>query len=140
MKTILKIITGLALCLQSAFGYDTITTILTGGTNNISAASTNSTLDVRMTATRSPYLTPQVTFALNGAGTTAVVFKFDESVDGANWAPSTFTISVTPAGATSVSGLTRQTVGASGYFRLRIVENPNASAVTNLLLRYSTKP
>lgn len=115
-------------------------TTLNGGTNNIAAATTN-TYNSVITLTKYDEVALQPIFQLTGAGTSAVVFRFSKSVDGTNFiADASRTISVTAAGTTVVSGISNQLVGAVGYLRLDTIENPNASAVTNLTFPAVPKP
>ena len=114
-----------------------------GGTLNIAATSTNTT----MSATNGTsvfvrsltYAAFQPTFKLTGSGTSACVFTFDTSVDGRVWAAGAFTVSVTAAGTTEVGAVSNQTLGSIGYVRLAGVTNPNASAITNLYVAVSSK-
>lgn len=133
-----------ALCLfappEAHAQLDIQTTTLNGGTNNIAATTTNSTMAIAITPVRSSYVAIQPSFKLDGAGTTAVTFEFDESIDGSTWNASKHTLVVTPAGTSTVTAATNITVGAVGFLRLQIVRNPNASAITNLTLKWSQKP
>lgn len=91
------------------------------------------------TATQSQKVTLGVKFQLTSTGTSAVVFKFDSSVDGVNWETATHSITGTAAGTTPVNKLGTFDLGGAPYFRLSSIENPNANAVTNISIRYSAK-
>lgn len=119
--------------------YDTPTTSLTGGTNNVSATTTNTSFSVIIDAPRSTYVGLQPVFSLTGAGTSAVVFKFDKSLDRVHWESGGATVSVTANGTNVVTAASSVTLGAIGYLKLTTVENPNASAITNLWLIPSRK-
>ena len=120
--------------------YSIQTTTLNGGTNNVAASTTNSVTAPVLAFTRSTYGVVQTTFKLTGAGSSTVVLTFDESVDNSNWDLATRTLSVTANGTTAVTGLSNYTLGGAGYLRLSSVENPNAAAITNLVVKYSYKP
>jgi hypothetical protein len=116
----------------------TLGTAIPGGTNNVPAATTNSTAII-IPVTRSTDVALQPSFKLTGSGTSAVVFKFDESLDAATWKPAVISVSVTASGTSTVMALSSSTIDAVGYLRLSSIENPNATAVTNLVLKYATK-
>lgn len=145
MKIKTLIIAALTLCalafvpVVQAQGYFP-TTALAGGTNNVAATTTNTSFAVILSSQgRGPYMAVQPSFKLIGAGTSAVVFKFDESVDGTIWDLAAHTISVTASTTNVVTTLAPITLGAIGYLRLTTIENPNATAITNLTLKYVTK-
>lgn len=139
MKRLYAVILGL-LCAASAQAQYTIqSTTLNGGTNNVAASTTATMTAPVLSFTRSTYGTVQASYVLTGAGTSAVVFTFDESLDGTTWVPSTRTLSVTASGTTAVSGLSNYLMGGSGYLRLKSVNNANATAVTNLAIKFSYK-
>lgn len=141
MKKLIQFLFAIAISFGAAQAqYNLITTTLNGGTNSVAASTTTSTTAPVLSFTRSTYGAVQATCKLDGAGTTAVVFTFDESIDGSRWVPSTRTLSVTPAGTTQVSAIQNYTIGASGYLRLKSINNPNASNLTNVVLNYSYKP
>jgi hypothetical protein len=120
-----------------------------GSTVNIATATTNSTMYLTNGAssinggpafTKTPiYGAFQPVFRLTGAGTSACVLTFDNSVDGANWNTGAFTISVTANGTNWVTGLSSQTLGSIGYVRLASITNPNGTAITNLVVLTSAK-
>lgn len=134
----LAIVGALILGIQ-AQGFDFLTSSLSGGTNAVAAASTNSVTAPAFTAVYSSDIALQPSFKLQGAGTSAVVFKFDTSLDGTVWYANAFTISITPAGTAQVSKVATQTLGSIPYVRLSTIENPNATAITNLMLNASMK-
>ena len=114
-----------------------------GGTLNIAATSTNTTMSATnlavIEATRALDIAIQPEFKLTGAGTSAVILKFDTSIDNSRWTVATHAISVTAAGTTVVSKATNITLGGIGYLRLSQVENPNGTAITNLAIKYVQK-
>lgn len=112
-------------------------TCLDGGTNNIAATTTNSySFSYHV---RGSQISVQPVFKLTGAGTTALVFVLDTSLDNSNWKTSAHRIGLAAAGTTSVTTISNITVGAIGYVRLASVENDNANAVTNLTVIFSSK-
>lgn len=123
----------------SAQSYNLVSTALTGGTNNVALTTTNATFAVTIPAERANNIAVQVTMKMNAAGTTNVVFKFDESLDGTNWETSAHSLTITPAGTSDVTGVLNVAVGGIGYLRLRTVENPNTSSITNIVLKYAAK-
>lgn len=108
-------------------------------TNWVGAASTNSNAGT-ITMTKHDIAALQVVFGLMGAGTSAVVVKLYESVDGTTFDDTAVSsLSVTPAGTTTVAGVLPITSTAVGYYKVAI-ENPNANAVTNLVVKLGVKP
>lgn len=154
MKRTLKLLAGLqllcALCFLLFIGgltcqvhaqqYDVLTTAYSGGTNNLAAATTNSTAAKVIGLAKYDQVAIDVKFKLIGSGTSAVVLKLDEGLDGSNWVANTRTISITAAGTSTVYFCTNYTVDSVGYLRLNVIENPNASAITNLQIRAYVKP
>lgn len=118
-----------------------------GGVLNVATATTNTTmyltngigLATPLKCNGLTYAAFQPTFKLTGAGTSACVFTFDSSVDGASWTTGAFTISVTASTTNLVSTTSNQTIGSIGYYRLSGVTNPNATAITNLYVAVSSK-
>lgn len=115
------------------------TTSLNGGTANVAASTTNSVTVPVLTVAKASNVAIQAAFKLTGAGTSAVVFNFDESIDGSNWKTSSRTLSVTPAGTSTVVNLGNYTLGGAAFLRLSSVQNPNSAAITNLVLNYAYK-
>lgn len=108
-------------------------------TNWVGAASTNSNAGT-ITVTKHDISALQVAFKLMGAGTSAVVVKLYESVDGETYDDTAVSsLSVTAAGTTTVAGVLPITSTAVGYYKIAI-ENPNANAVTNAVFKLGTKP
>lgn len=150
MKRILKSIAAIELlCLLFALlfittahaqQYDILKTLYSGGTNNIAAATTNSSEAIVIGLAKYDEVAIDVKFKLIGSGTSDVVFRLDESLDGINWLANRRTITVTAAGTGTVYFCTNITVNSLGYLRLNQRENPNASAVTNLQIRAYAKP
>lgn len=112
-------------------------------TFNIAATSTNTTVaatnGASIYATKANYLAIQPSFKLTGSGTSTVVFKFDESVDGTNWKIASRNISVAANGTTAVATVLNLTDACPGFFRLSQIENPNSTALTNISVVYSYK-
>jgi hypothetical protein len=124
----------------SSVGTNTATAILNGTTNHVVNATTNA-LGYPITCTKFGDVGIQVVFKLTASGTTAVIFKFSESLDGVNYVANTArTLSVTPAGTAVVTGLTNQVLNGIGYLRLDTIENANSTDVTNLSVMLVTKP
>ena len=79
-----------------------------------------------------------VSFQLRGAGTSAVTFSPQRSYDGNVWVDIN-PFNVTASGSTLVSGTTNLTLGNYGYVRVVNIDNPNATGITNLTVRWSCK-
>lgn len=110
-------------------------------TNWVPVTSTNSSVNADITINKHDLVALQVAFALQGAGTTACTFAIHESLDGTTYDDTAVqTLSVTPAGSTTVCGVLPISPGAVGYYRLKTIGNPNASAITNLVIKYAFKP
>lgn len=144
MNTIKKFISALALCAlasvsAAAQSYNLQTTAFNGGTGNVSLSSTNTTTNPVFVGTKASTMTIQAQFKLDGAGTTAVMFLFDSSVDGTIWAPRTHSLLITPAGTAVKGAITNVPLGSIGYLKLVAIENANSQNITNLYLKYSTK-
>lgn len=144
MKTLSKLLPMLAACFVLAIpakaqNYSIQTTTLTGGTNNVSATTTNSSLAIVMPVPKSSFIGIQPSFKLTGSGTTAVVFSFDESIDNSVWTSGTQTLSITPAGTTVVTGIKNFSANGVGFLRLSSIANANATAITNLVVKFATK-
>jgi hypothetical protein len=122
-----------------AHGFDFLTSSLNGGTNAVAAASTNSVTTPTFTVAYSSDIALQPSFKLQGSGTSAVVFKFDTSLDGTVWQAASFNISITPAGTALVTKVVSTAIGSTPYVRLSSIENPNATAITNLMLNATMK-
>jgi hypothetical protein len=105
----------------------------------IEATITNTTVRATIPATRALNIAIQPTFVLAGAGTSAVVFKFDTSVDGSNWTSAAHSITVTANGTNTVSTTANVAVNAIGFLRLSSVENPNGTAINSLVIKYADK-
>jgi hypothetical protein len=105
-------------------------------TDNTTYYTTNSTV---IPCTKATEIALQLEHKLQGAGTSAVVARFDESVDGITWTASTRLMTNTSAGTTLVSKTQTFTVGAVGYIRLASINNSSATAVTNLIVKYAFK-
>lgn len=88
---------------------------------------------------RSSAITLQTTLKLTGAGTTAIVLKFDSSVDRVKWMTGTHSVTITPAGTSEVTDVENVTIGAIPFLRLSSVENPNSAAATNITVKWVGK-
>lgn len=106
---------------------------------NISATTTNSSVGLVIAATRGQSVAIQPRLQLSGAGTTAVTFVLDRSVDGVTWEPAFATFAVTPAGTAVVTAVSNQTLGSVGYLRINEIRNPNSSAINNLTVKWAQK-
>lgn len=103
-------------------------------TNTVPANTTNSSPgSAIIDASRVSQFSLQFALKLVGAGTTAIPFTVQRSVDGANWVTG-FSISVTPSGTNTASALTNVITGAIPYWKVSAVQNDNASAITNLVV------
>ncbi len=80
----------------------------------------------------------EVSFALTGAGTTAVPVPLSQSVDGINFWP-LGSFSVTAAGTTQVTGGTNVNLWYPGYLLVGNITNANGTAMTNVTVLVSKK-
>jgi hypothetical protein len=120
-----------------------IATCAFASTFNIAGASTNTTVSATngaaITIGNGVYVAIQPTFKLTEAGTSTVVFNFDESVDGSTWKVASRTISVAANGTTTVGTVLNITDAAAKFFRLSQIQNPNTGALTNIVVKYAYK-
>lgn len=115
---------------------------LSGGTNNIAASTLKSATNSAIILGRLPggEVGVQADYVLDGAGTSAVTFVFERSVDGVTFdAATTYTLSGAAAGTARVANTTNFTVDGFPYLRVKSMQNTNSSSVTNLYLRYTIK-
>jgi len=138
----LTIVAVLALALVApppALAYDADQVTLS--TNAITGATTNNTTFTSgaIFVGKQSQVALQVSAALDGAGTTTVGFKVEQSVDGSNFADSAHELALTPNGTNTVYSLTNYSVGGYGWLRLAGGTNANASSVTNIVLKYGDK-
>jgi hypothetical protein len=115
-----------------------------GGSTANSPASTDNTTwyttnSAVIAVTKASNVALQVEHKLNGAGTSAIIFRFAASADGTTWTDSYLLVTNTAAGTTLVSSTRDVSVGAIGFLRLTSINNANANAVTNLFVRYAFK-
>lgn len=108
-------------------------------TNHVPATLTNSSpgsavIDV----SRVKDVAVQIVLKLMGAGTTAIPFTFQRSVDGSNYATA-FTLSVTPAGTATATAMTNINTQAFPYWKISAIQNDNATGITNLVVTYGIK-
>lgn len=128
----------LILLLSAIPAFCEMSVMLTGGTNNVSATTTN-TYTQPAFFSRTGNLGIGMHLKLDGAGTTAVVLRLDRSVDGTNWVTggAVNRYVLTPAGTTTVGLVTNVTVGGVRFWRPGTLENDNATAITNLIIKLS---
>lgn len=163
MKNFFAILIATVICLaalpqakaQYQSGY-ALTTLISGGTNNIAAgsggvAATNQYTNLVMVANRSEYLVFGAKYNFHAApvgGTPSLTFRIQRSIDGSNWESqyggSTFGATgfhvFTANGATNACvAITNLTVAGMPYFRIVAVENTNSAVVTNLTVWYGVK-
>jgi hypothetical protein len=105
-------------------------------TDNTTWYTTNSAV---IAVTKASDVALQVDSKLQGAGTSAVIFRFAASADGASWTSSYLLVTNTANGTTLVSSTRNLTLGGIGFLRLESINNANATAVTNLFVRYAYK-
>lgn len=112
-----------------------------GAATNYAAETTNSITSAKVTLTKHDLTAVEVSFNLDGSGTSAVVVKVHESLDGTNFDDTVLqSISLTASGTNTVRAIVPLNVGAVGYLGVRSLENPNASGITNLVIRAAIKP
>ena len=106
---------------------------------NINAATTNSSVGLVIAVPKGQTVAIQPKFQLAGAGTTAVTFILDRSVDGSTWETGFANFTITPAGTSVVTAVNTQTLGSVGYLRINEIRNPNASAINSMTVKWSQK-
>lgn len=118
-------------------------TLTTPATLNVGVTSTNTTMyltnGIGTITVRGLNVVIQPQFSLYTTGTSPTVWTFDESADNSHWTSGTRTITITANGTNVVSGAANFIVGAMPYLRLSGVTNPNASAITNIVVKYVFK-
>jgi len=146
IKSLLSMIAFAALLLTAPVAQAQSYNLTTAGfaaTFNIAGASTNTTVSATngsaITIRGGVFLAIQPTFKLTEAGTSTVVLKFDESVDGSTWKIASRSISVAANGTTTVGTVLNITDACANFFRLSQIENPNTGALTNIVLKYAYK-
>lgn len=132
-----------------------VNTIMDGGTNNIAGNAdggtsvvnqyTNGSYEITATLFDSVALLVQA----KGLSTTNAVIKFyfDQYLDGgytysqSNWVGTNqFMFQLIVAGTNTIQSTTNLNIGAVGYLRLNKIENVSSNAVTNITIKYATKP
>lgn len=145
MRKTLSIFTvGLCLIAASAraqLGYAVANPVLSGGTNNVLNAATNSyigasgnVLDVRYQTA----VSCDVSFVGSGAGTGNQTYYFDQSLDRVRWTSYT-NINVAFNGTTGVTNMFTFGCNGIGYCRLNSVGNTNSIRGTNEFFQYAIK-
>jgi hypothetical protein len=122
----------------SAFAQSPVV-LLNGGTNNVPADTTNA---VNLVLGRFPGSVTAVgaDIKLAGAGTAGVLFTFQAGIDGSNWdTAKTFTLRANGNGTSVNTTITNFTVSGYPYLKLVSIANSNATAVTNLTVKYTIK-
>ncbi|MDB6017677.1 MAG: hypothetical protein JWR19_2166 [Pedosphaera sp.] len=114
-------------------------TTLNGGTNFIAATATNTYTGVTVVALRSRMVTLQPSFALTGAGTSAVTFTVNGSTDGAIYTNGITRMPVTANGTNVVSGLFTIDTGGYTFISIGTGENLNATVATNVTVNAGMK-
>ncbi len=118
-----------------AYDADTVTL----STNSVAATTTNLTTTGKIYVGNQSQVAVQVAANLAGSGTSVVGFKIEHSVDGTNFAQSPHTLLLTANGTNTVYALTNFSVVGYGWLNVSSITNPNASAVTNIVVRYGDK-
>lgn len=111
-------------------------------TNNVAAATANTATSAAIGLTKLNDVAVMLKFNVMASGNSNVVFTFSRSLAGnTNWGTaSTIPITVAGNGTTPVVLITNLTLGAVGYLRLEGISNANTAAITNITVRYATKP
>lgn len=118
-------------------------TVLDGGTNNIAASTLKSVTNSSIVLGRFPGGNTAVaaSYVLDGAGTSAVTFVFERSVDGSTWdSATTYTLAGNANGTARVANTTNFVIDGFPYLRVKTMQNTNSASVTNLTLKYTIKP
>lgn len=145
LSSLIALIALAAVSTARAQGYSAYSAeiLLSGGTNNIAAAATNTyTTGNVMSLTRQREVGLLFSFNLQSASSSTHTILFSSSVDGTNWKTNDagYTLSLAANGTSTVLFTTNLTVGAIGYLRLESISNTNAAiALTNLAVLYSIK-
>ncbi len=119
-------------------------TVFNGGTTNqytfVAGAATNTPL-VEITTKDSTSIALSFKLRCDGANSTAQTFRFDAGDGAGNWVTNALTpMSVTPNGTSWVTARTNLNVHGAPSIRVRVIENPGAGAITNLLINAWSKP
>jgi hypothetical protein len=116
-------------------------TLTSGSTNDVRALTTN-TLNKVMEVTQYKEVGLLLSFKMTGAGTSNVVFRLDESLDGSTWGSNQrLVFALAGNGTTAVNFITNINTTGIGYLRLTSADNTNASGTfTNVTVVISTKP
>jgi len=139
MKTIqTALLTLLLLCVSTMANAQSygVVTLISGGTNNVAAAATNTYTVPVMRLLQDEQIGVFVSFKMPVAGNSNCTVRFARSLNGTTW-------ETTPSlvvAATTTNFITNLTFGATGYLRPSTVENVNAVALTNVTVSYSIKP
>ncbi|HNU53252.1 MAG TPA: hypothetical protein PKJ98_20360 [Verrucomicrobiota bacterium] len=117
-----------------------ILALLAGGTNNVAASATNAPADVGISCSEHDALALLVEQAGTGAGTGTVVYAFAKGLDASTveTTPS-LTLTVPLSGTNAVRLLSEPSLTGCGYLRLVSIQNTNAVAVTNILVKAARK-
>jgi hypothetical protein len=131
----------MALPARAQLGYAVANPVLSGGTNNVLNAATNSyigasgnVLDVRYQTA----VTCETTFVGSGAGTGNQTYYFDQSIDRVGWWPYT-NFNVAFNGTTGVTNGFTFSVNGVGFLRLNSLGNTNTIRGTNEFFQYAIK-
>ena len=102
-------------------------------TNTVAAATTNSSLAVVISCQKFKKCGIALQTKLHGAGTTAINYIYTKTADGSNYTTAnTGSFTVTPTGTLTVNTIV--SIDATGLkgIKLTEIDNPNATALTNL--------
>jgi hypothetical protein len=141
-----KLIALLLITVAAAFGahaqYNIDATSFTGAAITNCAATTTNTISspVTIPVTRANNAGLGTSFKLGGSGTSAVVLKYDASVDNVAWETAAFSQTITANGTNTVYSVDNIATVGYGFIRLSSIENPNASLITELKIMVGQKP
>lgn len=116
-------------------------TLLSGGTVNVAAATTNS-YAYNLDCKHQDSVGVLLSFTSVGTNSSAIVFRLKPSLDAvtSDNQGTSYDITVAANGTNTVTVCTNIAVGGIGFLMLTAVENPNASkALTNVTFSYSIK-
>lgn len=144
LKSALALIAFAAIALTQSVQAQSYNISYIGGATANSPASTDNTTwyttnSTPIAITKASNVALQVESKLQGAGTSAVIFRFGASADGVTYTSNYLLVTNTAAGTTLVSSVRDVAVGGIGFLRLESINNANATAVTNLFVRYAFK-
>jgi hypothetical protein len=116
--------------------------VISGGTNNIAAATTNTAYAATIDLHRQEWIALRISYTSTLTNGLTTIFRFKPSLDGTtnDNVGTSFDVTVTGNGTNNVCVVTNMSVGAIGYLKLTQIEHVNTTAaLTNLYVSYAIK-